>query len=188
VISPTAANWLAATKPTETVTGIRSRLKTKSALATASRKPLGKLEAVLQAADGESVKLLASIAADLILMPLGGPHHLREADQDVVPGLMAMGVVHRLEMIQVQQQKDKVVDVTAAEIADIDLDDPLEDGAFRQLGQFVEIADFLQQILLLHLLGDLGQAANGETDPVLDKDLDVGLVLQPDRLSPGKAS
>jgi hypothetical protein len=101
---------------------------------------------------------------------------------------MAVGVVHRLEMIQVQQQKNKIVDVAAPEITDIHLDDPLEDGPFRQLGEFVEIADFFQQILLLHLLGDLGQAANGETDLVLDKDLDVGLILQPDPLPPGKAS
>ena len=95
-----------------------------------------------------------------------------------------MDVVHRLEVIEVQQQKDKIVDVAAVEITDIHLDNPLQDGSFRQLGQLVEIADFFQQMLLLHLLGDLGQAAHGETYLVLDKDLDVGLVLQPDLFPP----
>nr|WP_287708792.1 hypothetical protein [Accumulibacter sp.] len=127
--------------------GDRNPLPIKDKLAAGYRLPqsLGKLDAVVQAADGESVKLFATISTDLILMPLGGSHYLGEADQDLVPGLMAMHVVHCLEMIDVQQQKDKIGHVAAAEITDIHLENPLEDGPFRQFGQFVEIADFQPQ-------------------------------------------
>ncbi len=93
---------------------------------------------------------------------------------------MAMGVVDRLEMIDIDHHQHKVIDVIPLKVADIDLQHPVQDGALGQSGQLIDVTDLFKQVLQLHLLGDIGEKSHREADPILVKVFDGRLVLQPD--------